>query len=83
MCPCELPDFSYVPYWKFFLNFFCLLLFLGLIILKFFLRIFTFFILKKRTGTLRGGVEPPRGKCLTGFPGLRLTGLDYLSKKVS
>ena len=42
-----------------------------------------FLIPFKKAETLRGGVEPPRGKCLTGFPGLRLTGLDYLSKKVS
>ena len=41
------------------------------------------FFFKKKAGTLRGGVEPPRGKCPTGFPGLRRTGLDYLSKNVS
>ena len=36
---------------------------------------------RKTTETLKGGVEPPRHLRTTGFPGLRLTGLDYLSKK--
>ena len=36
---------------------------------------------QKNNKTLKGGVEPPRHFRTTGFPGLRLTGLDYLSKK--
>ncbi len=32
-----------------------------------------FKFLLKKAETLRGGIEPPRGKCPTGFPGLRPT----------